>query len=212
MSQIEQKFRDYLCLNPEIEHCYTLGLINRRSLARFLIQQGIGEKYQIEAIIAMIRRFDFKSIDIGKQDFSSIKINTKDNIIILDFVKEAKLVKELQNLVNLINYDKGDTLKIIIGNSSVKLFIDKENENICKNIIQEYTLNKKQEGISEISIIFNNEPKDTKGIVATLTKKFAVNDIVISEMLTSTPEILFYLEEKYIIKAYQILKQLKNSN
>ena len=60
MSQIEQEFRQFLSKKPEVETCYQDGLINRRSLARYLVKQGIAKSNQLEAVIAMLRRFKFK--------------------------------------------------------------------------------------------------------------------------------------------------------
>ena len=63
MSQIEQNFRNFLSNRPEIEKCYSSGLINRRALARHLIKNKIADKNQMDAIIAMLRRYDFKKIN-----------------------------------------------------------------------------------------------------------------------------------------------------
>ena len=60
MSQIEQEFRQYLSKRPEVEKCYIGGLINRRALARHLIRQGIAKASQLDAVIAMLRRYTFR--------------------------------------------------------------------------------------------------------------------------------------------------------
>lgn len=207
MSQIEQDFKDLLSKKPEIENCYQLGLINRRSLARYIIDNGIAKPNQLDAIIAMLRRFEFKEIKKEKDSFKEIKINLKDNILILDFQKQKELIKKLQSLINHINYDKGDTLKIVIGSSSVKVFIDKENKNIVNELTKEYKLNKEQI-VSEISLFFPPSAKDTKGILSTITKELTLNNIVINELLTASPELLIYLKDDDVIKAYEIIKRL----
>ena len=60
MSQIEQNFRQMLATKPELAKCYQEGLINRRALARYLITKGIAQKNQMDAVIAMIRRYEFE--------------------------------------------------------------------------------------------------------------------------------------------------------
>jgi len=210
MSQIEQEFRQFLSKKPEIETCYQEKLINRRSLARYLIKGGIAKSNQLEAVIAMLRRFDFKKITKNTKDFfSKTKINIKDNIIILDFQKEKELIKKLYKLIENTNYDRGDTLKIVVGSSSVKVFLDKENEKKVKNIIENFKLQNKLSNLSEISIMFPEEAIKEKGILSTITRELSVNEIVISELLTATPELLIYLKEEYVLKAYEILKRLQ---
>lgn len=212
MSQIEQDFRVFLSKNPEIENCYQQGLINRRSLARFLIENKIAKSNQTDAVIAMLRRFDFKDIKYEKSDlFKDIKINVKDNILILDFEKNKELIKKLSTLIANTNYEKGHTLKIVIGSSIVKIFIDKENKDLVENIVSNFKLNKEHKNISELSITFPKNAIKTKGLLSTITKQLALNNIIISELLTASPELLIYIKEEYILKAYEIIKRLKNS-
>ena len=210
MSQIEQDFRQFLSKKPEIETCYQEKLINRRSLARYLVKQGIAKSNQLEAVIAMLRRFKFK--ENGKEAkklFLKTKINIKDNITILDFQKEKELIQKLEQLIANTNYDRGDTLKIVVGSSSVKVFLDKENEDRMKGIINKFKLQNKLSNISEISVIFPEQAIKEKGILSTITRELAVNEIIISELLTATPELIIYLKEEYVLKAYEVLKRLQ---
>lgn len=210
MSQIEQTFSQFLTKKPEIESCYAEGLINRRSLARYLIEQGVLKSNQLTAAIAMLRRFKFKEkTKQPKGLFSKTKINIKDKIIILDFKKEKELVKRLQHLIVNTNYDGGDTLKIVVGSSSVKIFLDEENENKVKDIIENFKLQKRLHNISEISLMFPADASRQIGILSTITRELTINEIVISELLTATPELLIYLEEEFVLKAYEILKRLQ---
>ncbi|MBI2665391.1 hypothetical protein HYX12_02095 [Candidatus Woesearchaeota archaeon] len=210
MSQIEQDFRQFLSKKPEIENCYQDGLINRRSLARHLIKQGIAKSNQVEAVIAMLRRFNFKEQKKQAKDlFSKTRINIKDNIMILSFEKEKELVHKLQRLIANTNYDRGDTLKIVVGSSSIKIFFDEENEERVKNILDHFKLQSKFSNISEISVMFPEEAIKELGVISTITKELTMNEIVISELLTASPELLIYLKEEYVLKAYDILKRLQ---
>jgi hypothetical protein len=210
MSQIEQTFRQFLSKKPEIEICYQKGLINRRSLARHLIKNDIAKSHQLGAVIAMLRRFKFKELPKETIDiFRAVKINIKDKISILDFEKEKELVQKLEKLIMKTNYDKGDTLKIVVGSASVTVFLDEENEERVKDIIETFKLKNKVTNISEISIMFPDKAIETGGILSTITKELIVNDIIVSEMLTASPELLIYVKEEYVLKTYEILKRLQ---
>ncbi|HLD72814.1 MAG TPA: hypothetical protein VJA23_04460 [Candidatus Nanoarchaeia archaeon] len=211
MSQIEQEFRQFLSKNPELETCYQDGLINRRSLARYLIKQDIAKSNQLEAVIAMLRRFKFKEQKQTKDLFSKIKINIKDKIIILDFQKEKELIQKLHHLIESTNYDRGDTLKIVVGSCSVKVFLDEENEKKVKNIVVRFKLQNRLTNLSEISVMFPENAIKERGVLSTITKELSVNDIVISELLTASPELLIYLKEEFVLKAYDILKRLQKN-
>jgi hypothetical protein len=211
MSQIELNFRQFLSKNPELEVCYQKGLINRRSLARYLITQGIAKPNQVDAVIAMLRRFEFKEKKEPKDLFSKIKVNIKDKIVILDFEKEKELIQKLEQLIEKTNYDRGDTLKIVVGSCSVKVFLDEENEKKVKNFVEKFKLQNRLSDISEISITFPEDAIKERGILSTITKELAINDIIISELLTASPELLIYLKEEFVLKAYDILKRLQKT-
>ena len=212
MSQIEQKFRQFLSKNPEIETCYQKKLINRRSLARYLIYQNIAKSNQLEAIIAMLRRFEFKEKKQPKDLFSKIKVSIKDKIVILDFQKEKELIQKLEKLIEKTNYDRGDTLKIVVGSSSVKVFLDEENEKKVEDIVEKFKLQNRFSDISEISITFPEDAIKEQGILSTITKELTVNEVVISELLTASPELIIYLKEEFVLNAYVILKRLQKNN
>lgn len=210
MSQIEQNFREILSKKPEIEKCYQEGLINRRSLARYLIKESIAKNNQLEAVIAMLRRFKFKEQKKETKDFfRDIKVNIKDKILILEFEKEKELMQKLQKVIAHTNYDKGDTLKIVVGTAAIKIFIDKENESEVKDLFKQFKLKHRFDNISEISLLFSDKATDAKGILTTITTELSLNDISVNELLTGAPELLIYLKDKYVLKAYEIIKRLQ---
>ena len=210
MSQIEQNFRLLLSRKPELGKCYQEGLINRRGLARYLIKQGLAQGNQLEAVIAMLRRFEFQPLSKEtKNIFKNIKVHLKDNIIILDLVKEKELVQRLSKIVSTINYDRGDTLKVVVGSGSVKLFLDQDNEKVVKDLIAEFKIKHRLVHISEVSLLFPDEAINTKGIISTVTQELTLHDIIITEMLTATPELILYVKEEFVLKTYEILKRLQ---
>jgi len=209
MSQIEQNFRQFLGKRPDIRRCYLEGMINRRSLARYLVNEGMAKQNQVDATIAMLRRFDFGKLEKkDKLGFKDIKVNIKDNILILEYEKSKELMQKLQKLIAETNYDKGDTLKIVVGTAAIKIFIDRENEEKVKEVFKGHKLEKRFDKISEISIMFNSKATEQKGILSTVTAELMLNEIIITEMLTGAPELLIYLRDEYVLKAYSIIKSL----
>ncbi len=209
MSQIEQNFRVFLSKNPGIKKCYSKGLINRRSLARHLIREGVSRTNQLEATIAMIRRFDFAQDKREKDAYRDVKINIKDKIIILEYEKEKELMYKLDSVIAQTNYDKGDTLKIVIGTAAIKLFIDSNNEEEVRVALKKFKLKNRFTDISELSLMFSDKATTSKGILAVLANELFMNDISINELLTGAPELLIYLEDKYVLKTYETIKRLK---
>ncbi len=208
MSQMEQQFIEFLCKKPEIEKCYVTGLINRRALARYLIKQGVGNPNQLEAIIAMLRRYDFKKLNEKPlQALKQFRLTIKEQISILEFEKDEEIITRIKEILTHINYNRGDTFKMIMGTTSIKIFIDQKNEDKAKEILKKFKSHNHYKNIVEISLIFPDEAVVTKGILSSITKELTINDIIITELLTNSPELLIYLKEEYVIKAYEILKR-----
>ncbi len=57
--------------------------------------------------------------------------------------------------------------------------------------------------------MFNKKASQERGILAIITKELAINNIVINELLTATPELIFYIQDKYVLKTLEILKRLQ---
>ena len=211
MSQIEQNFRHFLGKHPEIEICYGEGLINRRSLARCLVKEKVADQKQMEAVIAMIRRFPFAPVRQKRSNlFGGIRVSVKDKVLILDFEKDKELFVRLQKLIEHTNYDRGEMLKIVTGSSSIKVFLDEKKEPFLKDIFRNFKLKNRYADISEISIEFPEEAIDTKGVLSTVTSELLMGGIVITELLTATPELLLYVKQEYVLKAYEVLRRLQN--
>lgn len=209
MSQIEHNFRQFLGKHPEIEKSYCLGLINRRALARFLIKRGIGKNNEFEAIVAMLRRYTFENHEIiEKNFFSDIRVNFKDKILIIDLEKSKQSLIEIEKIIKQVDYDKGDTLKVVVGSSSIKLYIDEKKKKEIKQLLEGFK-NKEMHNMVEISLMFPDSSVRSKGVISALTRELALNNVLLIEILTSSPELILYLEDKYLLKALEVIKDLQ---
>src|SRR3989338_6757762 len=210
MSQIEQNFRLLLGRKPEIEKCYGEGLINRRALARYLAKKGIAKSNQMEATVAMLRRYPFSPPEKEQSDLlKEIRISLKDGILILNFEKNKELLQRLQKLVAMTDYDRGDTLKIVVGTTDITIYLDEENEKKTKELFSGFKIKHLHKKISEFSLAFPEKAISTKGITAALTRELALNGINIEKMLTSGTELLLYIREEFVLKTYEILKRFQ---
>jgi len=213
MSQIELRIRDVLGRHPEIEKCHRDGLLNRRALARYLIANGVGGPNDLDAVVASLRRYDFGDFERGGTDlFPAIRVTLKDRIMIVDFEKEKALLEDLQKTIGQFEYDRGDTLKLVVGTASIKLFIDQGREPTIRSLLARYKVRRRLDRLSEIGMMFPEAATETKGVLAVLTREFALNDVVVAELLTASPELLVYVKDEHVAKAYEIVRRLQGSS
>ena len=81
-------------------------------------------------------------------------------------------------------------------------------EKKLEKLFEQFKLKNKFHNISEVSLMFSDKAIKSKGILSIITRELFLNDIVITEFLTASPELLIYLKEEYVVKAYEIIKQL----
>ncbi|MGD1100301.1 MAG: hypothetical protein ABR888_08190 [Thermoplasmata archaeon] len=213
MSQIELGIRDFLVRHPEIEKCHQEGLVNRRALARYLIANGVGTPAELDAVVASLRRYDFGDAEgKGPELFPAIRVTLKDRIMIVDFEKEKALLQDLQRVIGQFEYDRGDTLKFVVGTTSIKLFVDQAKEPTVRSLLSRYKVRSRLDRLSEISMMFPDAATETRGVLAVLTREFALNDVVLTELLTASPELLIYVRDEHVAKAYEIVRRLQGSS
>ncbi|MFH2019781.1 MAG: hypothetical protein ABIJ34_00045 [archaeon] len=209
MSQIEQIFSQFIAKRPEIEKCYSEGLVNRRALARYLIEKKVIPHSQFDAAIAMLRRFEFRKSK--KEDFDVFKhltLQLKDNLSIMAFTKEEDILTGFKKFIDSTEFGIGETLKMVVGTANITIIIDTKKIGLVKKNFRKepkYTIEK----ISEMSLLFPDTVINTKGIISVISNEFYTHDILINEILTASSELLLYLKEDYVLKAYEVIKNLQ---
>lgn len=210
MSEIDHGVRRVFDQRPELAKCARLGLVNRRALARFMIQHGAADRRQMDAVVATLRRYDFgeeagEPLDL----FPEVRVTIKDRILILDYAKERGLLARLPSLLGQIDYDRGDTFKVVLGTSSLKLFLDERRDRSVEAAFRGVRPRATYSGLSEMSLLFPDVAIRTPNVLGVVTREFALHGIVITEMLTASPELLLYLPDEHVPEAHAVLRELK---
>ncbi|MBI5391215.1 hypothetical protein HZB02_07030 [Candidatus Woesearchaeota archaeon] len=212
MSELEHAYHAFLLQHPEIKASLAQGLVNTRALARLFIKAKGYSLRQTEAVVAMIRRSPPQKLQpgINLKVFAVMKVSTKDEIAILDYSKSRETVERIRNLGGLIEYDKNETLKVIIGAHTLKIIVDHTAAKKIKDALGKHDLRKQYEHISEISLLFPESAHEQRGIVAYVTSQLLMHGINLQEVLTCTPELLLYVDESQSLKTFEVCKRIKN--
>ena len=121
---------------PFVEEGLANGIISIANLSEQLhpkIENELGKKIKLPAIVMALRRFSeeiSEQRDIAKKFDYTGELLLKTNIADFTFVKTHTLLVKLRTIHNLVNYERGDTLSIILGNNEVSIVI---NENHIGN-------------------------------------------------------------------------------
>jgi len=116
---------------------------------------------------------------------------------------------KLKTIHNLVNFERGDTLNVIIGNNEVSIVSnEKYMEKLIRFLSGEKILNKEQ-GLVALTIIFTSDDFiHTPGVIFNAVRKLAWENINIYEIVSTMTELTFILNKKDSMKAYNVLSEM----
>ena len=212
MTNIVQTVWKIIDHDPSIKRELSRGLINTSALARYIIKQKRIDG-TFDAVITAIRRYT-----IEKQDdiFSSaykllgqtVNISTKSNLAELSLVKDDHVQQILPKVFNIIKYIRGDVLRVMQANESIRLLIDEKNMDMVLSLFPKDKILTKEKDLAEINIYIHPMMQKTPGILGILGNELAMNGINIVEVMTCPPEMLFIVKKEDFQKASSVIHQL----
>lgn len=187
-------------------------LISYGNLAEQLkdeIGKELGKKVKEPAIIMALRRYaeELQGFDkkIKKFEFEG-EILMRTNIMNFNVVKSGSLSNNIKNLYSLIDFDRGGTLNIILGNNEVSIITNEKYEKKLLKFLKEERILNKENDLVSLSMIFKSKDfLNTPGVIFTAVRKLAWNNINIFEIVSTMTELTFILKKKDSIKAYNVL-------
>lgn len=202
---------------PFIEEALGRGIISIANLAEQMlpkIERELNKKIKLPAVVMALRRYSEEIAKHRKRmkkfDFSS-EILMKTNICDVNFVKTPSLMNKLRTVHNLVNFEKGDTLNVIVGNNEVSIIINERYmDKLMKFMYGEKTLIQ-EKNLVALTIIFTSDDFiNTPGVIFNVIRKLVWENINIYEIVSTMTELTFILGKRDSMKAYEVLQELLN--
>ena len=180
-------------LKPEIEHELDKKVnrsVNIMALRRYAEELGKCDK--------QIRKFKF----LGE-------IIMKTNIMDFNIIKSNTLLNKIKNIYNLVDFEKGDTLNVILGSNEVSIVINEKYKEKLSNFLKGEKIINKECDLVALTVIFDSEDfLKTPGVIFTAIRKLAWEQINIFEIVSTMTEMTFILHKKDSMRAYNVLQEL----
>ena len=198
-----------------VEEALGNGIISIANLAEQMlpkIEKELGKKVKQAAVVMALRRYSEEIAEHRKKtiksDFAG-EILLKTNICDFTFIKSQTLLTKLKTIYNLVNFERGDTLNVILGNNEVSIVInEKYAEKLTKFLSGEKIVNR-EKGLVALTIIFSGEEFFyTPGAIFNASRKLAWENINIYEIVSTMTELTFILNKKNSMKAYDVLSEM----
>jgi len=200
---------------PFVEDALGRGIISTANIAEELLpelEKELGKKVKHAAVVMALRRYSEEISEHRKNtkrfDYTA-EILIKTNICDFTAVKSTSLLAKLKNIYNIINFERGDALNVILGNNEVSIVInEKYSDKLVKFLGGEKILNKEFNLVSLAIIFTADDFLHTPGIIFNAVRKLAWDNINIYEIVSTMTELTFILHKKDSMKAYEVLQEM----
>ena len=207
MTNITKEVQRFLDHDVSIKRDLSRGLINVRSLSQY-IQKQLHINGNLDAIMSAIRRYETDLND--EQHFAkagslikNAKISTKTGIAIVALIKDSSVQELLPKLFTVIHYARGEVLRIIQAEESIKIIVDEKNVSKVVDMFRKNAVLKIEHNLGELNMKLNPVSAKVPGVLAILDTELANNKVNIVETLSCVPELLWFINQKDLLKAHQ---------
>ncbi|MBL7054535.1 hypothetical protein ISS05_02145 [Candidatus Woesearchaeota archaeon] len=190
------------------------GMISHSSLAEELkpkIEGELNKKVKDAAIIMALRRYSEElneKLMLSKKFNFSGEINMKTHICDFNVLKTQPLLAKIKSLYNLVDFEKGDFLNIIVGNNEVSIVINEKHKDKLLKFLKDEKIINKEFGLVALNITFSGDFIHTPGIIFQVVRKLAWENINVFEVISTMTELTFIIGKKDSMNSYDIMDQL----
>ena len=207
MTNITKGVQRFIDNDTAIKRDLSRGIVNMRALAQY-IQKQMHTNASIDAIISAIRRYETgldeeKRFAKAAELIKNAKISTKTGIAIIAMLKDPSVQELLPKLFAVIHYARGEVLRIIQAEESIKVIVDEKNVSKVIDIFKKNDVLKIEHNLGEINMKLAPTSAKVPGILAILDTELAGNNINIVETISCVPELLWFIDQKDLLKAHQ---------
>jgi len=213
MTHIAEQVEIFLDNDFIIRKCLFRNIISFRALSRYIIQTLDLKEKNLDAVMSAIRRYKreekAKSETELKKLFSKISVKTRSNIVDVCLKKIKKILEQLNKINSIVDIEKGDVVRIIQAEESIRIILDEKNLNKFFEYISKNDCISTEKNLTEINLHFSAEASKTKGIIALISSSFNAEDINIVEIISCAPELLVFIKKDDLLKALNVINNLE---
>ena len=204
-----QVTRHYVEDRPVLKRMLLKGLINHSALARVIMDEE--QLTNEEAVTAALRRHvsEVGAEVVGPDEaiktlLSESRLNMKNRIAIITVKGDLQVLARLENAMKGFMGQK-DLMQFILGTEALTIITEEVDvDHIVTAIGKEYLI-KTRHGLAEVAVVCPAKIEQTPGVVTHLSSLLSQNGVNVVEMASCYTDVIFIVEEKDMMKAYDVL-------
>ncbi|MEF8847704.1 MAG: hypothetical protein V5A68_01045 [Candidatus Thermoplasmatota archaeon] len=199
---------------PKIQEAMIENIVNYANLAEKIqpkIESELGKKVKKSTIRMALRRHSKnlkQKTQVNKKFIFETEIIMKTNLCDICIVKTPSSLDKIKKIYQLIDYNKGDTLNVIQGNYQITIVVSQKHLEKIKKILNKENILNIESNLVSLTLDLTKDFLYTPGIIAYITRKLSWENINIFENISTMTELIFILDEKDAVRAYESLKKV----
>ncbi|MFW6025287.1 MAG: hypothetical protein ACOCRX_02990 [Candidatus Woesearchaeota archaeon] len=195
----------YVEVRPFLQEAFMYDIISYASLAKRIrpnIEKELGKEVKHSAVVMALRRAKNK---INKKN-SGFDLKDSLELVLINNLCNVTLKNNSEN--QSIIDDKLDHNFIrIAGDKNIELIFNYQDEEKIKSIFND-KIKKRSFPLNMIKIKYDHRLREKPGVLSSISRILAWNDISINHIFTTSNEISLLLDESDSTKAYDLLSGL----
>jgi len=187
-------------------------ILNVRSLAKYIIDT-FKVNLSLDSVISAIRRYPKEAV--GKQDKSQVysilkqaKIRSITKMASISLKKNEETTQKLGFILPKVDFESGEILRIIEGAKLFKIIIDKKSFDKMQSVFRKTDILNYNKGIGMVELVYPNVLTKIPGVFSAISTELGSNNISIIDALIISNEHIIIVDEKDLLKAFEILYNL----
>lgn len=185
-------------------------IVNQRGVARWLVSEAGLEGSQ-DAVLSALRRV---ADEPGESPLSTAydliaraHLDLRSRVCILVLPKEGAH-ETVAGLLDVVDYNQGEILRILHGRRHVKVLIDRANLTEALSMVGRDAVQRRHDDLTEVKVGLEAEKVETPGTLGLMATTLALADINIVDFFAGTEEEVFLVDADDAMPAYRALHRL----
>jgi hypothetical protein len=201
---------NYLDRNTDIKRDIGRGIINLRSLAKFIMQENPSLGLSISGTVIAVRRYTEEKKFQTKHSamdkiFSNTKLKMSLGKIILHINKTEHSISALMELFKKLNLVGEESVNLVMDKHSFALYFDSEYHDLIRNQFTQDKIITEIDDVGQIIMKFDPAVLETPNVFATILNELGINDINVVDSISKRERFLVFLHEKDLMNACNIV-------
>lgn len=196
-----------IAINKDISR----GILNVRALANYIIN-NYKINVSIDSVISAIRRYNITPIKKQETDVYSLlrkaEIRSITKMASFSLKKNEEVTQTLGRILPKIDFEGGEVLRVLEGSKLFKIIFDRKSCNKMLDTFKKSDIINSNKNIGMVEMIYPKELEKTPGVFSAISNELAENNISIIDALICANEHIVVVDERDILKAFEVLYNL----